>query len=245
LSKKRLAIRLLSLRHLAFKLQTYWLRYRGTRFPVRRGEYILGRSPYCSIVVSNALASRQHCAVRLSASGLTLVDLGSRNGTSVNGERLRDERILQPGDIIRVGSDGIEVILTEGLSTRHTHQGGGSERHDTQPRLEVGSSRPPPDAVNAFDPAYEESSTTAHATLDLVVALVEAYQQLPTRCDNAPTVRRAIDILVEARLHNGTGFQPTEIQQLNLAVNALKSWYPDGTLDRWASDTLAVLGVLK
>jgi hypothetical protein len=144
-----------------------------------------------------------------------------------------------------VGSDGIEVILTEGLSTRHTHQGGGSDRHDTQPRLEVGSSRPPPDAVNAFDPAYEESSTTAHATLDLVVALVEAYQQLPTRCDNAPTVRRAIDILVEARLHNGTGFQPTEIQQLNLAVNALKSWYPDGTLDRWASDTLAVLGVLK
>ena len=205
-------------------MQTYWLRYRGTRFPVRRGEYILGRSPYCSIVVSNALASRQHCAVRLSASGLTIVDLGSRNGTCVNGERLRDER----------------------QSTRHTHQGGVSERHDTQPRLEVGSSRPPSsEAKNAFDPAYEESSTTAHATLDLVVALVEAYQQLPTRCDNAPTVRRAIDILVEARLHNGTGFQPTEIQQLNHAVDALKSWYPDGTLDRWASDTLAVLGVLK
>jgi pSer/pThr/pTyr-binding forkhead associated (FHA) protein len=192
--------------------------------------------------VSNALASRQHCAVRLNASGLTIVDLGSRNGTSVNGERLRDERTLQPGDIIRVGSDGIEVILTEGQSSRHT---GVSERHDTQPRLEVGSSRPPSsEAKNAFDPAYEESSTTAHATLDLVVALVEAYQQLPTRCDNAPTVRRAIDILVEARLHNGTGFQPAEIQQLTVAVSALKSWYPDGTLDRWASDTLAVLGVL-
>lgn len=225
-------------------MQTYWLRYRGTRFPVRRGEYILGRSPYCSIVVSNALASRQHCAVRLNASGLTIVDLGSRNGTSVNGERLREERLLNPGDIIRVGSDGIEIILTEGQTMRHTHQPGSLERHDTQPRLEVGSSRPPSDASNAFDPNYEESSTTAHATLDLVVALVEAYQQLPTRCENAPTVRRAIDILVEARLHNGTGFQPTEVQQITRAVGALKSWYSDGSLDRWASDTLAALGAI-
>ena len=222
-------------------MQTYWLRYRGTRFPVRRGEYILGRSPYCSIVVSNALASRQHCAVRLNASGLTIVDLGSRNGTSVNGEKLRDERMLNPGDIIRVGSDGIEVILTEGGSSRHTHAEG-VERHDTQPRLEAGSSRPPAELKTAFDSLYEESSTTAHATLDLVVALVEAYQQLPTRCDNVPTVRRAIDILVEARLHNGTGFQPAELDQLKRAVNALKSWYPSGELDRWANDTLAVLG---
>lgn len=244
MQKKRLAIRLHSLRHLQGKVQTYWLRYRGTRFPVRRGEYILGRSPYCSIVVSNALASRQHCAVRLNASGLTIVDLGSRNGTSVNGERLREERLLNPGDIIRVGSDGIEVILTEGQTTRSTRQTGGVERHDTQPRLEVGSSRPPSEAKNAYDPSYEESSTTAHATLDLVVALVEAYQDLPSRCENVPTVRRAIDILVEARLHSGTGFQPIEIQQLTHAVGTLKTWYPDGTLNRWASDTLAALGVV-
>jgi pSer/pThr/pTyr-binding forkhead associated (FHA) protein len=224
-------------------VQTYWLRYRGTRFPVRRGEYILGRSPYCSIVVSNALASRQHCAVRLSASGLTIVDLGSRNGTNVNGERLREERTLKPGDIIRVGSDGIEVILTDGQTPRHTHQTQSGERHDTQPRLDVGSSRPPPKVSTSYD--SEESSTTAHATLDLVVALVEAYQQLPNRCDNAPTVRRAIDIVVEARLHSGAGFQDTEIQQIVHSIEALKSWFPDGSLDRWSQDTLAALGVLK
>lgn len=241
--KKRLAIFVQSLRKLPTTVQTYWLRYRGTRFPVRRGEYILGRSPYCSIVVSNALASRQHCAVRLSASGLSIVDLGSRNGTSVNGEKLREERMLNPGDIIRVGSDGIEVILTEGSTTRHTHQTEAVERHDTQPRLDVGSSRPPSEAKTAaFDPSYEESSTTAHATLDLVVALVEAYQQLPSRCDNMPTVRRAIDILVEARLHNGTGFQLSEVDQLRHAVTSLRSWYPNGELDRWVNDTLAVLG---
>jgi hypothetical protein len=152
--------------------------------------------------------------------------------------------LLNPGDIIRVGSDGIEIILTEGQTMRHTHQTGSVARHDTQPRLEVGSSRPPSEASNAFDPNYEESSTTAHATLDLVVALVDAYQQLPTRCENAPTVRRAIDILVEARLHNGTGFQPTEVQQITRAVEALKSWYSDGSLDRWACDTLAVLGAI-
>ena len=206
---------------------------------MRRGEYILGRSPYCSIVVSNALASRQHCAVRLNASGLSIVDLGSRNGTSVNGERLREERTLHPGDIIRVGSDGIEVLLTDGQSGRHTHQTESTERHDTQPRLDASSSRPPPGS-QSFD--SEESSTTAHATLDLVVALVEAYQQLPNRCENAPTVRRAIDIVVEARLHSGAGFQAAEIEQIEHSITALTSWFTDGSLDRWAQDTLTALG---
>lgn len=232
-----------SLRNCQIDVQTYWLRYRGTRFPVRRGEYILGRSPYCSIVVSNALASRQHCAVRLSANGLTIVDLGSRNGTSVNGERLREERTLQPGDIIRVGSDGIEVLLTDGQSPRHTHQTESMERHDTQPRLDGSSSRPPPVGMRSFD--SEESSTTAHATLDLVVALVEAYEQLPNRCENAPTVRRAIDIVVEARLHSGAGFQPIEIQQIEQAIATVRSWFPDGSLDRWMNDTLSALGIGK
>ena len=208
---------------------------------MRRGEYILGRSPYCSIVVSNALASRQHCAVRLSASGLTIVDLGSRNGTSVNGERLREERTLHPGDIIRVGSDGIEVLLTDGQSGRQPHQTESMERHDTQPRLDAHSSRPPPDMPQSFD--SEESSTTAHATLDLVVALVEAYQQLPNRCENAATVRRAIDIVVEARLHSGAGFQEAEIAQIEQSITALRSWFTDGSLDRWAQDTTAALGV--
>ena len=77
------------------------------------------------------------------------------------------------------------------------------------------------------------------------MALVEAYQQLPNRCENAPTVRRAIDIVVEARLHSGAGFQATEIQQIVQSIEALKSWFADGSLDRWTKDTLAALGAMK
>jgi hypothetical protein len=117
------------------------------------------------------------------------------------------------------------------------------ERHDTQPRLDPNSSRPPPNVSPSFD--SEESSTTAHATLDLVVALVEAYQQLPNRCENAPTVRRAIDIVVEARLHSGTGFQASEIEQIVHSITALRTWFPDGSLNRWAQDTLTALGVAE
>src|SRR5688500_3061098 len=84
------------------RMSTYWLKYRGTRFPIRRGETLLGRSPYCTIVLSNPLASRQHCALKLDGGNLTITDLESANGTWINGERVDGSRALSVGDLLRV-----------------------------------------------------------------------------------------------------------------------------------------------
>ena len=48
-------------------MSEYRLQYRGTLFPIRSGEVILGRSSYASIVVNNPLASREHAVVRAAA----------------------------------------------------------------------------------------------------------------------------------------------------------------------------------
>src|SRR5215471_1893763 len=87
----------------------YRLQYRGTLFPIRSGEVILGRSSYASIVVNNPLASREHAVVRSSGGRLEVADLGSKNGTYVNGKRLEGPCLVDVGDIIKIGTDAIEI----------------------------------------------------------------------------------------------------------------------------------------
>ncbi|HEX4335405.1 MAG TPA: FHA domain-containing protein [Polyangiaceae bacterium] len=87
----------------------YRLQYRGTLFPIRSGEVILGRSSYASIVVNNPLASREHAVVRSAGGGLEVQDLGSKNGTYVNGNRVEGKCSVDEGDLIKIGTDVLEV----------------------------------------------------------------------------------------------------------------------------------------
>ena len=64
----------------------------------------IGRLPECSIPVNDANVSRRHAEVRPAGSAFALVDLGSTNGTKVNGVRIEGERVLVDGDIVSVGS---------------------------------------------------------------------------------------------------------------------------------------------
>ena len=67
------------------------------------GVRTLGRAAGADFIVDAALVSRVHCRLTaLPDGGLELRDLGSTNGTSVNGERVEAAR-LSPGDRIQVG----------------------------------------------------------------------------------------------------------------------------------------------
>jgi pSer/pThr/pTyr-binding forkhead associated (FHA) protein len=78
-----------------------------------RGEYVFGRGAECHVRPNSDWVSRQHCLLRVTAEGAFLRDLGSRNGTLVNGTRLTDERHLQEGDQLQVGPLVFEVLLGE------------------------------------------------------------------------------------------------------------------------------------
>ena len=67
------------------------------------GPMVIGREN-ADITIHDAEISRRHAEVRLSGAGLEIEDLGSTNGTFVNGERIEGERQLAPGDVIRVGN---------------------------------------------------------------------------------------------------------------------------------------------
>ncbi len=75
----------------------------GTLFKVTRGEAVIGRAPTAAIRVVDDGVSRSHARLRHDSNGLSLEDMGSRNGTFVNGTRITAATALREGDKIQVG----------------------------------------------------------------------------------------------------------------------------------------------
>jgi pSer/pThr/pTyr-binding forkhead associated (FHA) protein len=69
----------------------------------------LGRAAHNDIVIQSAEASRQHAVINVEAAFTSIRDLGSRNGTYVNGDRIENQ-VLIDGDIIRLGSHELRFV---------------------------------------------------------------------------------------------------------------------------------------
>jgi pSer/pThr/pTyr-binding forkhead associated (FHA) protein len=82
----------------------------GSYLNLPEGEFVVGRGPECHVRPNSELISRQHCLLRVHGQAMCVRDLGSTNGTLVNGERLVEERVLQPGDTLQVGPLVLEVV---------------------------------------------------------------------------------------------------------------------------------------
>ena len=88
-----------------------------------RGRVFAGKSDACELVISDPLASRRHCAFASEGSAVRVTDLGSTNGTFVNGVRII-EALLYGGELVRIGDTTIAVRVGE----RRTRRLGGGTR---------------------------------------------------------------------------------------------------------------------
>jgi predicted component of type VI protein secretion system len=75
----------------------------GKSFTLSKQELIIGRDTSADIVINVAEVSRRHARLRLESGGYILEDLGSTNGTFINGQRLTGPHYLRPGEIIQLG----------------------------------------------------------------------------------------------------------------------------------------------
>jgi pSer/pThr/pTyr-binding forkhead associated (FHA) protein len=82
------------------------------RFP--RGEFMFGRGPECHVRPNSEWVSRQHCLLRVTDQGARIRDLGSTNGTVVNGARVIGERQLEAGDQLQLGPLVLELVVRDG-----------------------------------------------------------------------------------------------------------------------------------
>jgi transcriptional regulator with AAA-type ATPase domain/polyferredoxin len=69
----------------------------------RTGEYVLGSSPDCDLRIADPTVSRRHARLHADEDGVTIEDLGSTNGTSVNGEKIRSEERIGDRTEIKFG----------------------------------------------------------------------------------------------------------------------------------------------
>ena len=75
----------------------------GKEFPVDQPSVRMGRGSGSDIVLQDNQASRQHAEISRQGDQFFIRDLGSTNGTFVNGERITAPRLLNPGDQVRIG----------------------------------------------------------------------------------------------------------------------------------------------
>jgi DNA-binding winged helix-turn-helix (wHTH) protein len=78
-------------------------------FLLTEGENLAGRDEACAVVIDGSTVSRQHARLVVIAETATVEDLGSTNGTLVNGSRISAPTPLSPGDELSLGSELLQV----------------------------------------------------------------------------------------------------------------------------------------
>lgn len=74
----------------------------GSRWVLDREVTTIGRGAECELVVPDRQVSRHHARIHRTETGHLLEDLGSKNGTHLNGVRIDDPVLLQDGDVIQI-----------------------------------------------------------------------------------------------------------------------------------------------
>src|SRR5579859_5732993 len=80
---------------------------------------IIGRLDSCDISVDDKSVSREHARLSKLRDGYVVEDLGSTNGTKVNGTKIHEAVLLRPGDVVSVGS--VEFRYASGFVARALH----------------------------------------------------------------------------------------------------------------------------
>ena len=84
--------------------QNALLMIEGKRMVVGPAGVTIGRSRQCDVVLNDPNISRQHAEIRPRGGSWVLSDLGSTNGSCINGRRIDQPEVIKPGDEIEVGT---------------------------------------------------------------------------------------------------------------------------------------------
>lgn len=103
-------------------------KYQGGEFPLKGDkQIIIGRSSELDMVLVEDMVSRKHAKITLANGKITIEDLGSTNGTFVNGEKVKTAR-LKEGDRILVGTSILKLVKAGA---------GGAELSDAQVKQQL------------------------------------------------------------------------------------------------------------
>jgi pSer/pThr/pTyr-binding forkhead associated (FHA) protein len=82
----------------------------GEEHRMRTPRAVLGRGPAAEVLLEDEEISLEHAAIEFTGAGIRIVDLGSTNGTRVNGQPIRS-RELEHGDRVQLGRHVLQLVL--------------------------------------------------------------------------------------------------------------------------------------
>jgi len=131
-------------------------KYQGGEFPVAPDKQILiGRSSDLDMVLVEDMVSRKHARIAMQADQIWIEDLGSTNGTFVNGEKIKRAR-LKEGDRVLIGTSILKLIAgdapREGMDVKRELENVAQARRTSQQRTMSGAidEVPLPDLLQLF-----------------------------------------------------------------------------------------------
>ena len=147
---------------------------------MQRAEAQIGKGPRNDIVIADPAVSSSHALIRAEEGGYTISDLGSRNGTFVNGERITEPRLLNHGDVIGIGLSKLTFRLRD---------------HSETGAINLSDLMPPPAAPAGPLPLTEESLAQAVMHEGLV-----SRQDVERLCGADARGRRLYRAILDERL---------------------------------------------
>ncbi len=137
----------------------------GTVFPLTHSSLLIGRSADAEVRINENAVSNEHARVELSGSRYVIRDLGSTNGTYVNGQSISGGVPLAGGDTIRTGSTTFTFVTREGSMPAATVKLDGFAG---DPSVGTRLSAPPPAARTRLVPVDDRDSEDSLSLTDVI-----------------------------------------------------------------------------
>ena len=142
---------------IAAELSVVGGKHAGQVIPLNRRKFLIGREQDCQLRPNSEMVSRHHCVFSLDDFSVRLRDLGSTNGTFVNGTRITKETILANGDHVVIGNLEFKFGIIPGASVDPSSSNSGfdlqTKPEDTQVTsqtvLEMPVAQPEPSSQQA------------------------------------------------------------------------------------------------
>jgi pSer/pThr/pTyr-binding forkhead associated (FHA) protein len=127
----------------------------GKVFPLEKNELFIGRDLSNDVVINDPEISRRHSRLFLQGGSYAVEDMGSTNGTSVNGQRLAGPYVLRSGDVLTFGERIVLAFEIAQTGSDSTLPGVGVQQNPTmQPAAPIPAPAYPPPYTPppAYDP---------------------------------------------------------------------------------------------
>lgn len=188
----------------------------GAIIVINKATFVIGRSPECHLRINSGAISRQHAVITVDSDLVRVKDLGSTNGTYINGQKITQETVLHNHDLLQLGPLQTVVVFSENVP-RPSDDSTARNQGVTQPRHDQAQSASSETAGDEIDLSalFEEDSAQKAAEFQQTITNIMDWKKMaeeegldlgaPAVSEakpNAPDSRDAASKALEAMFRN-------------------------------------------